>query len=166
MDDVNDIAAFYNSASKVEEERLVRHQLEFDLTWRILERFVPPTASILEIGCGAGAYTVPLTRWGHRITTVDMSERLLEPRHARLQESGLDGKVRLVQADARNLQAGGADRYETVLLMGPLYHLVCLQDRQQALSQAVTHLMPGGVLLSAHISRFGIMGDLMKNVPA
>jgi hypothetical protein len=49
--------------------------------------------------------------------------------------------------------------------MGPLYHLVEAADRKRALTEAFCRLKKGGILFSAFISRLGIMGDLLKNVP-
>ena len=49
--------------------------------------------------------------------------------------------------------------------MGPLYHLVDEMDRKSALKEAADHLKQGGILFSAFISRFGMMGDLLRNIP-
>ena len=49
--------------------------------------------------------------------------------------------------------------------MGPLYHLIVEEDRKTALKEAFARLREGGVIFSAFISRFGIMGHLLKNVP-
>jgi hypothetical protein len=49
--------------------------------------------------------------------------------------------------------------------MGPLYHLVEEADRKAALEEAANHLQKGGILFSAFISRFGLMGDLLRNLP-
>jgi S-adenosylmethionine-dependent methyltransferase len=49
--------------------------------------------------------------------------------------------------------------------MGPLYHLIVEAERKQALRQVFERVRPGGVLFSAFISRFGIMGDLIKELP-
>jgi hypothetical protein len=49
--------------------------------------------------------------------------------------------------------------------MGPLYHLVEEADRKAALKEAASRLKEGGILFSAFISRFGIMGDLLRNMP-
>ncbi len=68
------------------EYRLTRHQLEFDLTWRIIERFVPQGATILEIGCAAGAYTLPLVRRSHRIVAADLSSQLLKNVPGRIED--------------------------------------------------------------------------------
>jgi hypothetical protein len=55
--------------------------------------------------------------------------------------------------------------FDTVLLMGPLYHLVEETDRRMALKESAVRLREGGILCSAFISRFGVMGDLMKKLP-
>lgn len=49
--------------------------------------------------------------------------------------------------------------------MGPLYHLVVEADRKGALKEAFDRLRGGGILFSSFISRFGIMGDLIKDFP-
>lgn len=165
MDDIGDIAYFYDADPDAEEERLARHQLEFDLTWRLIEKFVPERVTVLEIGCAAGAYTVPLARRGHPVVAVDLSTQLLARCRDRLAGARLAHQARFVRADARDLNGLGETLYDAVLLMGPLYHLVIQSDRALALAEAIKHLRPGGILISAHISRFGIMGDLMKNVP-
>jgi ubiquinone/menaquinone biosynthesis C-methylase UbiE len=55
--------------------------------------------------------------------------------------------------DARQLDF--ADEYaDTVLLLGPLYHLTEPRDRRAALREARRVLRPGGVVLAAAISRF------------
>jgi hypothetical protein len=49
--------------------------------------------------------------------------------------------------------------------MGPLYHLIAEADRRRALQEAFDRLRGGGVLFSSLISRFGIMGDLVRDFP-
>lgn len=171
-DDISDIAAMYDREPEKEHTRLERHQLEFDLTWRYLEQFLPtcPTpggaaGSILEIGAASGRYTLPLARRGYTLTAVDLSANLLEMCRQRLAEENLQERVRLVLADVRDLSAVTQRDFDAVLLMGPLYHLVLETDRQAALQQAFERLRAGGLIFSTFISRFGILGDLLKNVP-
>jgi len=54
MDDSSDIAMFYGSDSERESARLEEHQLEQDLTWRYLNRYLPAQGTILEIGAATG----------------------------------------------------------------------------------------------------------------
>jgi SAM-dependent methyltransferase len=164
-DDVQDIAAYYNNNALREQTRLERHQLERDLTWRYLDQYLPERGSILEIGAATGRYTLDLAKRGYQVTAVDMSAGLLEENKRSIAEAGLEKQVRFVLADARNLSEVTECDFDAVLLMGPLYHLVVEADRKAALKEASDRMRMGGILFSAFISRFGIMGDLMRNVP-
>lgn len=164
-DNIGDIAEFYDLGVEYEDARLERHQLEYDLTWRYLIRYLPPAGSILEIGAATGWYTLDLCRRGYSVTAVDLSPALLERCQQRLALEQLDGQVQFVVADARNLQGVPRISYDAVLLMGPLYHLVFEEDRREAIRQAADRLKSGGLLFSAHLSRLGCFGDFMKRMP-
>src|SRR5258707_14160632 len=86
--------------------RVVFHQLESDLTWRYLTRYLPPAGSILEIGAGTGRYTLALCRRGYSVTAVDLSAALLERCKLRLEASRLHGQGQFFVADARDLPPG------------------------------------------------------------
>ena len=164
-DDISDIAAYYNNDPEREHSRLERHQLEYDLTWRYLNQYLPKQGCILEIGAATGRYTVELAKRGYTVTAVDMSTGLLDESKKRIAEEKLDNRVKFIAADARDLSAMVERNFDAVLLMGPLYHLVDESDRKTALKEASDRLRQGGILCSAFISRFGIMSDLIKNVP-
>lgn len=164
-DDISDIVRFYNSEPLKEHARLERHRLEFDLTLRNLRRCLPPTGRILEIGAATGRYTLELARLGYSVTAVDISSTLLDVCKTSLRENGLVERVDFVVADARDLSTVSGRDYDAVLLMGPLYHLVELSDRETALREALARLRTGGILCSTFISRLGIMGDLIRVIP-
>lgn len=164
-DDVSDIAAFYNNELETEHSRLERHQLEYDLTWRYLTEYLPSHGSILEVGAATGRYTLELARRGYTLTAVDLSAVLLERCRQDLVNEGLERQVQLVVADARDLGAVAEKGFDAVLLMGPLYHLVEEADRKLALKEASDRLRAGGLLFSSFISRLGVMGDLIRNLP-
>ncbi len=164
-DDISDIAAFYDRGVEEENSRLERHQLEYDLTWRYMTRYLPPSGSILEIGAATGRYTLALCRLGYSVTAVDLSAALLELCRRRLAAERLHGQARLVVADARDLHAVPDTAFDAVLLMGPLYHLVLEEDRRQAVREATDRLRSEGVLFSTFLSRLGVLGDLMRRVP-
>lgn len=163
-DDVYDIAAYYGSDADREHGRLERHQLEHELTWRYLDHYLPSRGSILEVGAATGRYTLELAQKGYSITAVDLSPNLLEVNRENITGAGLDKQVRFVVADARDLSQVNIIDFEAVLLMGPLYHLIEEADRKMALTEAYNRLREGGILISAFITRFGIMGDLIKNL--
>ena len=164
-DDIGDIAAFYGHGVEDEDSRLEQHQLEYDVTWRYLTKYLPPSGSILEIGAATGGYTLELCRRGYTVTAVDLSAALLERCQERVAAEGMSKQARFVVADARDLHAVVGTAFDAVLLMGPLYHLVQEADRQEAIRQAADRLRSGGVLFSAFLSRLGIFGDLLKGTP-
>lgn len=164
-DEDSEISAYYNSDPMREHTRLERHQLEYDLTWRYLEQYLPRQGAILEVGAATGRYTLELARHGYAVTAVDFSADLLDACRRNLESAGLAARVRFVATDARDLGSVPETDFDAALLMGPLYHLFSETDRRVALRQVYDRLAPGGLLVSAFISRLGILGDLMKNLP-
>lgn len=165
IDDISDIQEWYDAAAQSEDTRLDQNQLEHDITWRYLEQFLPEDGSILEIGAATGRYTLGLAQRGYQVTAVELSENLLEQCRRCISDADLKDRVRFIKGDARDLSALGNQLFDAVLLMGPLYHLSVEQDRLLAITQAYDHLKPDGFLLSALMSRFGILGDVMKGIP-
>ena len=166
IDDVNDIAFYYDKNQESEHSRLDRHQLEHDLTWRYLNQYLPPHGTVLEIGAATGKYTLELARRGYLITAVDLSKILLEKCRENIAREGLEKQVQFVLADARNLGEIPQNEFDAVLLMGPLYHLILEVDRKTALKESFDRLREGGIFFSSFISRFGLLSDLIRNVPA
>lgn len=165
IDDIRDIADFYNSAPEREHSRLEERQLEYDLTWRYFNQYLPSQGNILEIGAASGRYTLALAKRGYTITAVDLSAALHEACRKTIVDEGFERQVRLVVADARNLSDVTKKEFDAVLLMGPLYHLIAEGDRKLALKEVFDRLRKGGLIFSAFISRFGVLGDLLKKNP-
>ena len=165
LDDARDITEFYSSDPDREHRRLEEHQLEYDLTWRYLDKYLPPEGEVLEVGSATGRYTMELARRGYRVTAVDLSAELVGRCRKNLAGEGLESRVRLVVADARDLGEVGETRFDAALLMGPLYHLAEEGGRKAALKETFERLRAGGLIFSTLLSRFGVQGYLMRSVP-
>ncbi|MDP6039082.1 MAG: class I SAM-dependent methyltransferase, partial [Candidatus Latescibacteria bacterium] len=163
MDDLTDIRDRYNANWNAEETRLQRHQLEADITWRYLDLYLPPQGKLLEIGFGTGFYTFPLAKRGYQITAVDLADEYVTRCKTKAEQHNLSDQIDFQTGDARILDGVPRGKFDVVLLMGPLYHLVHETDRTAALQSAYDCLKPEGVIFSAMISRFGILGDLVKD---
>ena len=165
LDDLSDIQRHYDADPSLEADRLDRHPIEFEVTMRYLRTYLPPGGAILEIGCAAGRYTVELARLGHHVTAIDLSPGLVELcRHA-VDAAGVTERVELHVSDARDLSGIPGSSFDAILLMGPLYHLVHRADRFRAVEEATSRLRPGGVFVSAHISRYGMMAHIAQTIP-
>jgi SAM-dependent methyltransferase len=68
-----------------------------------------------------------------------------------VQQAEAHGTYAARVGDARSLDEA-PDSVDAVLLLGPLYHLVELEDRSQALAEAHRVLRPGGVLVAGAVS--------------
>jgi SAM-dependent methyltransferase len=149
----------YYGAGK-EEQRLTASagRLERIRTWEIMDRHLPPAPSrLLDVGGGTGVYALPLAGRGYRVHLIDPVPLHIERARAlsRVAEAPL---VSADIGDARSLDLPDAS-VDTVLLFGPLYHLTDRCDRIKALAEAQRVLVPGGLLLSAYISRFASACD-------
>ena len=166
MDDITDIREMYNASWEKEDDRLQRHQLEYDITWRYLEKYLPdPGANILEIGAATGRYTMELARRGYNVLAIDIAAEMVARAKARIDDLGLGSRVEFRVGDIRTCGDMPESSFDAALVMGPLYHLVLEEDRELVLNRVFKFLKPGGVIFSAWISRFGIFGDNMKKMP-
>jgi SAM-dependent methyltransferase len=150
------IEGYYDRQPEYEWERLERHRTEFAVTERALcEHLPPPPATVLDCGGGPGRYALSLAQRGYQVTLFDLSTQNLEL--ARRQAAAV-GEVLAGydQGDATDLSRYAACSFDAVLLMGPLYHLLQLDERRQALSEAYRVLKPGGPLLAAFLTRYAV----------
>lgn len=68
-------------------------QVAFHVHKHYLERFVHTGDRVLEVGAGAGRFTVELARLAALVTIVDVSQGQLELNERHLQETGLETQV-------------------------------------------------------------------------
>ena len=117
-----DIAWYYDRGD--EYDRLsTSARLERLRTEELLERFLPAApARVLDVGGGPGEYAAWLGARGYDVTLVDPV-----PLHV---EQAVDRGVAAVVGDARTLEFE-TERFDAVLLLGPLYHLPARDDRIQ-----------------------------------
>ena len=107
---------------------------------------------VLDVGCGTGSLSLLLAEVGHRVTGVDVAERMIEQARTKLESAGLDG--RFLVGDAMNPPTG-TGHFDCVLSR----HLVwTLPDPRAALREWVRRLRPGGRLVLIE-GRWGEAGE-------
>jgi len=115
---------------------------------------------------GVGHYAELLARQGCLLYLIDISQRLLDTTYIRLKDLNLHGQVIGVQrASATDLHCLNTAELDTVLLLGPLYHLCSLDDRQRAVNEASRVLKQKGLLFAAGINRLAYFRDLFRGKP-
>ena len=99
--------------------------------------------TVLDLGCGTGGHSIPLTRRGYAVTGVDRSEAMLA--EAR-RKSGASGPPEFVHGDVRHIDLGR--RFDVVLMMfAVLGYQTSDHDLGQALSAVGGHLRSGGLFI-------------------
>jgi 2-polyprenyl-3-methyl-5-hydroxy-6-metoxy-1,4-benzoquinol methylase len=158
---------YNNSVFDYESVRLPQYSpIEFAITTRYLNRWISDGATIGDIGVGVGHYAELLARRGCSIYLVDISQRLLEAAYARLKELKLHERVIGVhQASATELDCLETGRLDAVLLLGPLYHLCSVEERQSAVKEASRVLKQDGLLFAAGINRLAYFRELFRATP-
>ena len=166
---MNLLEEYYNSRD--EEKRLLSQhgQVEYLTTMKYIHECLSCFAfpSILEVGAGTGRYSVALAKEGYSVTALELVEHNLD-----VLKSKLDGTepITAVQGNALDLSAFRDNSFDLTMLLGPMYHLYTLEDKIQALSEAVRVTKPGGYILVAYcmneptIIQYVFMANHLKDV--
>lgn len=147
---------FYNNYD--EDNRLaLRHgSVEFLTTMHYIEKYIKSGDTVLEIGAGIGKYSHTLARQGYTVDAVELVEHNIEIFNKNTES---DENITITQGNAMDLSSFSNNQYDITLLLGPLYHLYSIEDKRQALSEAIRVTKPGGVIFAAYVISDGCLLD-------
>lgn len=161
------VARHYNSdrTFNYEAVRLTEYaSLEFAVTKRYLDKIIADGATVADVGVGTGHYAELLAKRDCHLYLVDISQRLLEATHTRLKQSNLDRQVLgIYDISATNLEPLKTEVCDALLLLGPLYHLCSIKERQDTVNEAARILKPDGTIFAAGINRLAYFRELFRN---
>jgi 2-polyprenyl-6-hydroxyphenyl methylase/3-demethylubiquinone-9 3-methyltransferase len=103
---------------------------------------------LLDIGCGGGLLSEPMTRLGFRVTGVDASERNIATAGAHAAEQGLVIDYRATTSEA--LLEAGEPAFDVILNMEVIEHVA---DPGEYLRTCSRLLRPGGLMIVATLNR-------------
>lgn len=151
MNKVNrEVYDFYENGAEVGRLERGLGKVEAARTKELLTRLLPEgKLNVCDVGGGVGYYADWLAAQGHAVTLIELAPAAVD--YAKAHQTA---PYRAEVGDARDLSMCETDSMDTVLLMGPLYHLLEEEDRQLALREAKRVLKPGGLLVAAGISKF------------
>jgi tRNA (cmo5U34)-methyltransferase len=106
----------------------------------------PRASSLLDIGCGAGNYSLKILERlpALDVTLLDLSQPMLDRARARVSEA-TRGQVRTMQTDVREAELGTA-QYDLIVAAAVLHHLRTEQEWRDVYTKLHRALKPGGFL--------------------
>lgn len=121
---------FYNKFN--EDKRLDRRhgQVEFLTTIKYIEDYLSDNDSIIDIGAGAGRYSLYFKNKGYDVTAAEY----VRPNIGKIKAKDKDLKV--VEASAVDLSMLKDKQFDIAIMFGPMYHLYSKQDKIKALNEA------------------------------
>jgi len=166
------LANYYNTHE--EDARLTsKHgQVEFLTTMRYIKRYLTPDARVIDIGAGTGRYSIAIASMGYQVDAVELFQSNIDVFRAQISQNqnqiqnefqqqnenqqqsiqhNMQKNINITQGNALNLSAFADNNFDITLLFGPLYHLYTVEDKQQAISEAMRVTKPGGVIFAAHL---------------
>lgn len=138
----NDVERFSNLETG--QSATIDAPLCLDLVAEAAAAVTPHTKSILDIGCGAGNYTLKLLEQfkGADATLIDLSQPMLDRAKERVGQATA-GRVQAVQADIREANLG-EQRYDVAIAAAVLHHLRSAQEWSAVCDKVFHSLRPGG----------------------
>lgn len=154
---MNQIESWYDN-NYDEWERFNRHKIEFDITKRYLDQYiVGKNIEIFDIGGGPGRYSFYLAEKGHKVSLLDLSNKNIEVAKAKAKELNIELE-NYIHGNALQLDEY-EEKYDVILLMGPLYHLVKEEERRLAVENSLRLLKSGGIIVASFISKYAPIQD-------
>ncbi|MBQ3140910.1 MAG: class I SAM-dependent methyltransferase [Clostridia bacterium] len=144
---VNRTYDLFNEDVRLNHSKAAR--VEFLTTVRYIEQYLKKGNKILDIGAGAGEYSLYFARQGYEVSALELADANIAAFRKKLTPQD---SIELVQGNALDLSRYRDKSFDIVLLLGPLYHLQNDTDKQTCISEAKRVCKDGGKIFFAFIS--------------
>lgn len=152
MTDFEKIKSYYDKFD--EKNRLNKDasgKFEFEMTMKILDKYLPKDSTILDLGGGAGVYTFPLAKVGHKVYLSDLSEKLIAQAKEEKINQNIANVISCDVVNAIDLNIYEDNKFDVVILFGPLYHLTSNEERIKCIKEVERVLKPNGIIFASFI---------------
>lgn len=128
-------------------------QIEFIYTKKLLNQYIKPSMSAVELGCGTGYYGLYLSKMCSSYHGVDLTPKHIEQFQAKIDEQELSNLSASV-GDATCLPEFPDNAFDIVMAFGPMYHLPH-EERLKVILESKRICKAGGIILFAYINKIG-----------
>ena len=107
----------------------------------MIQRYLPPTGHLLDVGCGTGRALLAMVSLGYRVTGIDLSLPMLSAGR------GLAANAQFSAANLLNLPFTNRSFSAAFMFFGALQHIQGHNERRQALAELGRIVEPEGILI-------------------
>lgn len=123
-----ELVEYYNKLNEDKRLKTKHANIEFITAMKYIHEYIKEGYSILDVGAGTGAYSIPLRDEGYNVTAVELVKQNLKYMEK--------ANINCYQGTATNLSKFKDNSYDIVLLFGPMYHLLTMEEKIKALEEA------------------------------
>ncbi len=137
-----------------EDKRLIKDnsgRLEYEMTMEYLKEFLPNTATVLDLGGATGIYTFPLAKDGYKMYLADLSPDLILQAKEKVININEKNIISCDVVNAIDLSIYNNEKFDVVLLFGPLYHLLEEEERRKCVKEVNRVLKKNGLVFASFI---------------
>ncbi|MGN1095624.1 MAG: class I SAM-dependent methyltransferase, partial [Eubacteriales bacterium] len=145
---ISKIYEIFDENSRLNRSKAAR--VEFLTTVKYIEKYLTPGGKILDIGAGAGEYSLYFAEKGYEVSSLELADNNIKAFRKKIDPE--KHNIDLRKGNAVDLSAYEDKSFDIVLLFGPLYHLHSEIDRQKCISEAKRVCKDDGTLFFAFIS--------------
>lgn len=132
------------------------HKTEFITTTYFLNTVIKENSKILDAGAATGRYSFYYAGRGNKVTAIDLYPSNIDVLKRKWTMCTSKHNLTYTLGDGRDLSAYENSSFDTVLCMGPFYHLSTMEERKKCICECLRVLEPGGVLAVAYINKFAV----------
>lgn len=163
---VERVREYYNNNAETEWNRLDNpySRVEYESTLYLINKYFPKNGHIMDIGSGPGRYSLELLKKGFEVSLLDISQKELDIAKEKIEAANLSAEAYYCKS-ALELEGLEDETFDGILLMGPLYHLHNLEDRQKVLHDTHRILKTKGIALISYINTWGALKASLSEFP-
>lgn len=153
-----------------EDGRLERkHQrIEFLTTVKYIEKYLEPNSRILEVGAGTGRYSLYFASKGYKVDALELVEHNIDILNSKVLP---DYDIEVNQGNALDLSQYKDNTFDVTLVLGPMYHMYTVEDKNKVIEEALRVTKAGGYLMIAYITHDAVIvnwglqgGNFLKGI--
>ena len=137
-----ELIEYYNKFNEDKRLNTKHGRVEFLTAIKYIEKYLKKGDKIIDIGAGTGKYSKYFFDLGYDVTAVELVKHNLR----QIEDKGINAML----ANAKDLSKIKDNTYDITILFGPMYHLITMDEKIKALSEAKRITKPGGYIFISY----------------